>query len=263
MSAVWAGLVNRVLPPFARRRARRYGPARRGGPIPRQQRARDQVVDIFDEVDEELRAERAQKLLARYAGVIIAAALLIVGAAAGWQGWRWYQARQDQAAAAEYLSAMTLADAPAGASDAARNAAAIAVFDKLAGTAPEGYRTLARLREAALMATAADLPGALALWDQVAADTSADPLLRDLASLMWAQHQMDGGDPALLRARLRALTAPENAWHTLAEEQLALLDMRLGKADEAKATLRRLAQDTTAPTGVRGRANGLLNRLGG
>ena len=66
------------------RRAARTGQSR-------QQRAGDHVVDIFDEVDEELRAERAQQLLKRYAGVIIAAALLIVGAAAGWQGWRWYR----------------------------------------------------------------------------------------------------------------------------------------------------------------------------
>ena len=77
-------------------------------------------------------------------------------------------------------------------------------------SAPEGYRTLARLREAALKADAGDLPGALALWDQVAADASADPLLRDLASLLWAEHQIDSGDPALLEARLKALAAPEN-----------------------------------------------------
>jgi hypothetical protein len=221
------------------------------------------VVDIFDEVDEELRAERAQRLLKRYAGVIVAAALLIVGAAAGWQAWRWYQAKQDQAAAAEYLTAMNLAEAPAGVSDAARNGASIAVLNKLETTAPAGYRTLARLRGAAAKAASGDLPGALALWDQVAADTSADPLLRDLASLMWVEHQIDSGDPALLQARLAPLTAPGNAWHALADEQLALLDMRLGKSDAAKVTLRRLAQDTTAPNGVRGRASTLLRRLGG
>ncbi len=220
------------------------------------------MVDIFDEVDEELRAERAQRLLKRYAGVIIACALLIVGAAAGWQAWRWYQTRQDQAAAVEYLTAMNLAEAPAGISDAARNAAAIAVLDKLEATAPEGYRTLARLRAAPAKAALGDLPGALALWDQVAADTSADPLLRDLASLMWAEHQIDSGDPSLLQARLAPLAKPENAWHALADEQLALLDVRLGKPDEAKTILRRLAQDTTAPNGVRGRASTLLSRLG-
>jgi hypothetical protein len=221
------------------------------------------VVDIFDEVDEELRAERAQRLLKRYAGVIIAAALLVVGVAAGWQTWRWYQTRQDQAAATEYLTAMNLAEAPAGVTDAARNSAAIAVLDKLETTAPEGYRTLARLRAAAAKSASGDLPGALAIWEQIAADTSADPLLRDLANLMWVEHQIDSGDPAVLQARLKVLAEPGNAWHALADEQLALLDMRLGKPDDAKAVLRRLAQDTTAPSGVRGRANTLLSRLGG
>jgi hypothetical protein len=221
------------------------------------------LVDIFDEVDEELRAERAQQLLKRYGGVIIAGAVLIVGAAAGWQGWRWYEARQDRAAAAEYLTAMTLADAtPAGGSTASK-AAAIAAFDKLAISAPDGYRSLARLREAALKADSGDLPGAVAIWDQVAGDSSADPLLRQLASLLWAGRQIDSGDPALLASRLKALATPDNPWHALAQEQLALLDIRLGKSDEAKTTLRQLAADVTAPNGVRGRASGLLNRLGG
>ncbi len=221
------------------------------------------MVDIFDEVDEELRAERAQQLLKRYGGLIVAVAVLIVGAAAGWQGWRWYEARQDQAAAAEYLTAMNLADATAAGSSEANRNAAIVAFNKLATNAPDGYATLARLRDAALKAQAGDTAGATTLWDQIASDSSADPLLRDLASLLWAEHQIDSADPALLQARLKALASPDNPWHAMADEQLALLDMRLGKADEAKTTLRRLAQDTTAPNGLRGRASALLTRLGG
>ena len=80
---------------------------------------------------------------------------------------------------------------------------------------------------------------------------------------MWASHLIDSADPSLLQDRLKALTAPDNPWHALANEQLALLDMRLGKTDQAKTMLRSLAQDTTAPNGVRGRAESLLNRLGG
>ncbi len=221
------------------------------------------MVDIFDEVDEELRAERAQKLLQRYGGVLIAAALVVIAAAAGWQVWRWYQAKQDQAAATEFLAAMTLADTTGAGTGDANRTAAIAAFGRLAAAAPDGYRTLARLRDADLKAAAGDLPGATALWDEVAGDTAADSLLRQYASLMWASHQIDQADPALLEARLRVLATPDNPWHALAEEQLALLDLRQGKQDAAKTTLRRLAADITAPNGVRGRANGLLNRLGG
>jgi hypothetical protein len=114
-----------------------------------------------------------------------------------------------------------------------------------------------------LKADAGDLAGAAALWDEVAADGSADPLLRDLATLMWAQHTIDRADPALLAARLKPLTDPGNAWRPLAQEQLALLDIRQGHTDPAKATLGKLADDVTAPVGVRARAGALLGRLGG
>jgi hypothetical protein len=220
------------------------------------------VVDIFDEIDEDLRAERAQRLLKRYGGVIVAVALLIVAAAGGWQAWRWWDARRDISAAAAYLTAMSAADR-LGPEATAGRAEAIAGFEHVGATAPEGYATLARLRAAALKADAGDLRGATALWDQVAADGAADPLLRDLASLMWVEHQLDKGDPALLEARLKPLSTPANPWHPLALEAQGLLDMRTGKAEQAKEVFRRLAQDATAPEGVRGRANGLLNRLGG
>jgi hypothetical protein len=58
------------------------------------------------------------------------------------------------------------------------------------------------------------------------------------------------------------LAGPGRPWHSLADEQLALLDLRQGKTDQAKTILRRLAQDGSAPNGVRGRASALLSRLG-
>lgn len=220
------------------------------------------VVDIFDEVNEELRAERAQKLLMRYGGVIVAVAIAIVAAAGGWQAWRWWQAKQDGAAATAYVGAMSAADSLSPANISARPATT-ALLDKMAADAPGGYRVLARLRAAALRAETGDLPGALAVWNQVAGDSSADPLLRDLATLLWAQHQVDSGDPALITARLRPLAVPGGPLRALAQEQLSLLDLRVGRRDEARAALRKLAEDATAPAGVRGRSSSLVSKLGG
>jgi hypothetical protein len=219
------------------------------------------VVDIFDEVEEDLRAERAQRLLKRYGGVLGALCLAVIAAGAGWQFWNWRQTQQDAVAAEAYLTDSALADTP-NLSPATR-AAAISAFDVLAANAPEGYRTLARLRNAALRADGGDIAGAAGMWDQVASDSSADPLLRDLASLLWATRQIDTGDPALLKARLSPLAIPGNPWRPLAEEQLALLDLRQGHDDAAKTGLQKLADDVTAPSGVRGRAGALLSRLGG
>ena len=219
------------------------------------------MVDIFDEVEEDLRAERAQRLLARYGGVIVAACVAVVAGGGAWQAWQWWQARQDAAAAARYLATANIADSPNAAPGL--KAGAVFAFEDLAAKAPEGYRTLARLRAAAMRAEGGDLPRALALWDQVAGDSAADPLLRDLASLLWAQRQIDRGDPALLTARLTPLAAPDNPWRPLAQEQLALLALRQGKTETAKTALQKLADDVTAPAGLRARAGVLVGKLGG
>lgn len=213
------------------------------------------MVDIFDEVDEDLRADKARALAKRYGGLVAIVALVIVVAAAAWQGWHWWQEKQDFAAATQYIAAQNAADAKA--IDAAT------LLEQVGRTAPAGYQALAGLRLAALRADAGDLPGAIAIWDRIAADGSIDPLLRDVATLAAVLHQIDAADPARLQAQLKPLVAPENPWHAMALEQMALLDLRQGHTDAARTSLRLLSQDTTAPNGVRNRAGGLLARLGG
>jgi len=228
--------------------------------VRRPNRQESHVVDIFDEVEDDLREERMQQLLKKYGGVLIAACLLLVAATAGWKAWQWRQARQDLATAGLYLAASAKTEA-AGVAGPDRPAA-IAAFEAAAANAPDGYRVLSLLREATLRADSGDLPGASVLWDRVAADGSADALLRDLASLTWCIYHADQGDTSLLQGRLKPLTAPGNAWRPLAQEQLALLELRLGHTDEAKTQLKRLVEDTTAPNGVRGRVSALLSRMG-
>ena len=216
-----------------------------------------QVVDIFDEVEEDLRAERAAKLLKKYAWLIIALAVGVVGASAAWQLWSRYQRQQDAATASRFVAAQSATDQPGVAKPDQ-----IAILDQLAATGPEGYKTLARLRAASLKADAGDLQGAEALWNAVSADSSADHLLRDFASLMAIAREIDHGDPGQLEARLKPLAEPGNPWSSLAREQLAMLDLRLGKVDEARKTLQALSIDIRAPSGLRQRASALLTGLG-
>lgn len=220
------------------------------------------MVDIFDEVDEDLRAERARRLFGRYGWLIAVAAVLVVGGVAAWQVWQTRRAGQNEAVAARMLAAMRQADPIRPGGDGKARSEAVAAFEDVANGSPEGYRTLARLRIAGLRNDAGDTAGARAEWDQVAGDASADPLMRDLANLLWARQQVDAGDAPAVEARLKPLTDPQNAWRSLAAETQALLDVRLGRADAARNELRRLANDPGAPPNVRSRASGLLAQMG-
>jgi hypothetical protein len=219
------------------------------------------VPDIFDELNEDLRAERARAMAKRYGllgGIVL---LLIVAGVGGWQGWMWHQRQLAAAAAAPFMDAMRMADAlPPGPSPARLPAAD--AFAKVAATAPAGYRTLARLREAALRWDAGDTKAAFGLWDAVSADDAADPQLRELASLLWAQHAVDKGDPAAITARTSKLEATGNPWRPLAEEVDALVALRQNDKDKAGRLLRMVLGDPGAAEGLRGRANGLLTLLG-
>lgn len=217
------------------------------------------MPDIFDEVSEDLRAERARRLLQRYGFLLVIVVVLVVAAAAGWQMWQSRQRVSREAVAAQFLTATQQQASPAASPERTQ---ALATLSELAKNGPSGYRSLARLREAAAKASAGDLPGALALWDQVSADEQADRSLRRVADMLWVQHQVDTGEPALVEGRIQPLVAPGEPWRPLALEARAWLKLRIGDSAGAETTLREIIAIPSAPPGVRARANGLLTRLG-
>jgi hypothetical protein len=186
----------------------------------------------------------------------------VLAAVGLWQYRQRRHAELDATAAVTYLDAAKSADALVAGDTAGRTATA-SRFAQFAATAPAGYRSLARLREAALLAGAGQLTRAQAVWDQVSTDPDADPLLRQLASLLWVERSLDTADPNALRTRLVSLTGASEPYSALALEAQALLDLRQGQTDAARTLFRRLVSDPAAPAGVRGRDGAMLSRLGG
>jgi len=215
------------------------------------------VPDIFDEIEEDLRADRARRLALRWGGLALGVVLLALAGAGGLQAWRWNDQRQAATAANTYLALHRTAEAPGADLPALADG-----FSALAREAPEGYRTLARLRAAALKAETGDTAAALALWDQVASDTTAEALYRDLATLLYVGHGLETADAAQLAARITPLTQPGNAWQAPAREMAALVAIRRGDTAGARQQLQALAADAAATPGLRERAQRLAAGLG-
>ena len=215
------------------------------------------MSDIIREVDEELKRENWQKLWKRYGKFLIGAAVLSVAATAAIVGWREYDASQRLAIGDRF--AVVLADAESSGTPAA-SADAMAAF---AEGAPDGYAMLARLREAKLRADAGDRGAAIAIYDSIAADGSADIMFREIAILYSVRTQADDGDPDALIARLSPLGAETGTWRYSARELTAILHLRAGDIEASRAAYQQLADDLLAPQGLRARAAEMLRAIGG
>ena len=204
------------------------------------------VSDIFREIDEELRRDNFLKLWQRYGKYVVALAVALVAATAVAAGWREYQSRQRQAEGVRYAAALDLAEH-------GKDKEAVDAFAAVAADAHGGRGVLARFEEAALKAKTGDAAGAAATYDSVAKDGSVDPTYRDLATLMSARLTLNQ-DPKDAVRRLEKLTDAGNPWHPSALELTALAELKAGDKAGARATYQRIADDLTAPEGLRARA---------
>lgn len=214
------------------------------------------MADIFNEIDEDVRRERYEQLWKRYGNYVIGAALLVVLATAGAVGWREYTNRQNEAQALRFLNALELAQK-------GDDAGARAAFASLAGDAGAGYATLARLQEAGLLAKAGDTAGAAKVYEQIAADGRVDQVFREFATVLLVQDQVATGEPARLTQMLAPLMNDKSPWRHSATELSALLAQRTGDKAKAKEFYAKLADDLTAPQGMRARASEMLAIIGG
>jgi hypothetical protein len=207
------------------------------------------VSELFDEVDEDVRRDQLKKLWDQYSIYIIAGALLIIASVGGWRGYQYLEAKKAAEAGAAFDKAVEL-------SEANKHSEAEAAFTSLAASAPSGYRMLARLRAAAELATR-DPQGAAKLYDDIAADRSADAAVQELAKVRAAGLLLETSSYPNMLTRLEAATAPGATFRHTARELLALSAWRANDTTAARRWLDLIANDGETPPSLRSRAEAL------
>lgn len=207
------------------------------------------MSELFDEVDEEVRREQLKKLWDKYSIFFIALMVLVVAAVGGWRGYQYLEAQKAAEAGAAFEKAAEL-------SDQDKHAEAEAAFAELAVKAPSGYRTLARLREAA-EAAARDPKAAAKMYDDIAADRGIGGEWQDLARIRAAGLLVDSASYADMQQRLEASAVPKSTFRHTAREMLALSAWRNNDTTAARKWLDAIADDGETPPGLRSRAEAL------
>jgi len=212
------------------------------------------LSDIFQEVEEEVRRERVQKLWKQYGDYIIAGVALIIIAIAGYELWQRYQLNQQMKASETFFAAQQLADS-------GNFSKATPAFAVLAKDAPSGYAEMARLSQAGALAAAGQRLEAVAIYKSVAADDSGPIGSVALIRAGWAL--ADSAPRADIEKLLAPLTDPKSAWRFSAGEILAYADFHAGDLKKAQGEFQTIADDKNAPDAMRRRTAAMATFLKG
>ncbi len=178
------------------------------------------VVDVFDEVEEQLRGERYRSLATKslpWAVAAVAAAVIGVG---GYWGWSSYQTDQANKASEGYQAALEAAqkDGPAK---------AFTQFKTVADGGAKGYKALALLQMGDIRLEENKTKEAVGYFDE-AAKAAPDALLGDLARLKSAFALMDTASFKDIEARLTPLAGEKSPYRVHAKEALAFAKLQAG-----------------------------------
>jgi hypothetical protein len=207
------------------------------------------VVDIFEEVETDLRAERykelARRLLPWVIGGLIAGVLLVAGIIA-YQKYRENLTYKASDAYAQGLKALEAGDGEA----------AFRQFGQVPVSA-KAYRALALMQQAGVRIADGKTKEAVTLFDQ-AADTAPKgqigELIADAARLKSAFALMDQSTYPEIEARLKPLTEENRPYRAEAREALALAKVQAGKLKEARQDFIVISLMNEAPEGLKNRA---------
>lgn len=204
------------------------------------------VVDVFEQVEEELRSDRYKRLARTW--LPIGAGLLVVAlvAALAWWGWQSYQTNQADKASAAYDRGMTALEAnnPAGADTA---------FAEAAKSGNGAYKALALMQQAGIAVSAAKTEDAVRLFDE-AAKAAGDPIIADAAALKAVFLIMDTAPLADIQKRLEPLADDKRPLHAFAQEAQAMALLQHGKAADARQIFVQLQLGQNVPDSIRQRA---------
>ncbi len=182
------------------------------------------MADIFSEVEEGLRQDRASALWKKYGPIVIGAAVLLVAAVAVWEYMRWSRAEAIEASATEYSTAMDLLESDD--TEAAEQA-----FGNIAA-GDGGFAALAAHMAASAAEASGDTESAIEHFETAAAKT--DNIYADLAVLKGAYLQADTVGLAELEAIVAPILTGSGPTDALARELIAAKALAEGDIERAR-----------------------------
>ena len=209
------------------------------------------MVDVFDEVEEQLRSDRYKSLALKslpWVGALAAVAILGTG---GWWGWSSYQEGQANKASEAYQAALENG-AKVGPTQAFPG------FEAVSKTGSPVYKALALIQMGGIRLQENKTAEAVRYFDE-AAKLAPNPVLADLAGLNSALALLDTAPYKDVEARLTPLMGEKSPYRVQAKEALAFAKLQAGDLAGARGDFSVLSSSLdNSSDEIRQRAQGAI-----
>ena len=212
------------------------------------------MADLFQEIDDELRQDKASRLWKLYGKYVIVVAIIIITSVGGYKFWQQKQLDDGEKASIAYEAAL------ARSASGDFKGAIDQLNEKALGITP-GYAALSQMQKANLAMKIKDFEAALITYKDIAENEDYPQSIKEWASFRHAAVRVEKQIDSNASVDLDKLIATDSPWRFLAKEIKAIRETEIGNNSEAKAIFSELADDENAPERLRIRAAEFLQTL--
>lgn len=205
------------------------------------------MVDVFEEVEEQIRSDRYKALALKALPWLLGLLLIGLVVAGGLWGWQAYRQNAASKASEQYAQALE-------AFNGGKKDAAIRLWGEVAKSPSDAYKSLSLMQLGGLQVADNKPAEAVKLFDQ-AAEAAPNDIVGDLARLKSAFALLDTAPYKDMEARLKPLTEEGRPYRVQAIEALAFAKLMAGDTAGARGDFVVLALLPDAGEGARERAN--------
>ena len=207
------------------------------------------------EVDEDLKNESLKKMWDKYGLLITALVVIVLTLAVSYESLKaWYVKRAENWSEA-YAVALTLQSQ--GKYDESSQALST-IVDKKFGA----FADLAKMQQANVLLESGKIAEATDLLKKITNDHGFNSQLRDIALIKLASYKQDDASDEEMKQLLRPITDnPQNAWYAFAKDMLAMISIRDGNTEEAKAIYNGLLENNNVSEDIKNRIRNILSVL--
>lgn len=207
------------------------------------------------EIAEDCKNDQLKSLWNQYGLVIILLVAAALTAAVSFETFKSWRARRNQELSNAYAVAVSL-------QNQGRLDESMSILQNLAQSNRGIYSDIARLQMANIYFEQGKTLEATDMLQQLAADDDVNPQMRDIATIKLASYKLDTDAPSQeIADMLTPLTKDGSSWGNIAHELLAMLAIRDGDINQAKAEYEAVINSGNVQDTLKARAQDMLTIL--